>query len=92
MAGRAGEEAFGEGAEIEAGSSGDDGELAARGDVVEGGAGAAAVFAGGEGLIGVDYVDEVMGDAGAFLWRRLRRSQVHAAIDGNGVAGRRFRR
>ena len=85
--GRAREEAFGEGAEIEACSAGDDGEFVARGDVAEGGASAARVFSSGEGLVGVDDVDEVMRDAGALFGGGLGGAQVHAAVDSDGVAG-----
>ena len=82
-----GEEAFGEGAEVEAGSTGDDGEFVAGGDVAESCAGAAAVFARGEGLVGIGDVDEVMGDAGAVFECGLGGAEVHAAIDGDGIAG-----
>ena len=62
LASRAVEEPEGEGAEIKAGTAGDDWQAVAGGDLVQGGSGLAAVFAGGEELVGVDDVDEVVGD------------------------------
>ena len=63
---RGGEESVDEGAEVEAGSSGDDGEFFSGGDLGEGGAGEAAVVSGGEGFGGVGDVDEVMRNLAAF--------------------------
>jgi hypothetical protein len=53
---------------------------------IQDGAGAAAVLAGGERLIGIGDVDEVMRHARTFFERGLGGAKVHAAIDGNGVA------
>jgi hypothetical protein len=50
---------------------------------MEGSAGLPAVFAGGKRLIGVGDIDQVVGQAGAFLRGGLSCSQVHAAIDGD---------
>ncbi len=86
LASGAGEEAFSERAQVEAGAAGDDGEVAAAGDFAQGGSGEAAVVAGGEGLVGIGDVDEVMRDAGAFFGRGFGGAEVHAAIDGDGVA------
>ena len=86
MARGACEQAFGQGAQVEAGSAGDDGQFAAAGNIAQGGAGLAAVFAGGEGLIGIGDVDEVMRNAGALFGAGLGGAEVHAAIDGNGIA------
>ena len=83
---RAGEEAIGERAQVEAGSSRYDGEAAATGDVAQGGAGQAAVIAGGEGLVGIGDIDEMMRQASALLVSGLGGSQVNAAVDGNRVA------
>jgi len=86
LASRTGEEAFGKRSEVEAGSAGDDEEMVALGDFAEGGAGLAGVVAGGEGVVGGGDVDEVMGDEGALGERRLGGAEVHAAVDGYGVA------
>jgi len=86
LAWRGGEQSHGECAEVEAGSAGDDEEMVALGDFAEGGAGLAGVVAGGEGVVGGGDVDEVMGDEGALGERRLGGAEVHAAVDGYGVA------
>jgi len=86
LAGGAGKEAFGEGAEVEASSARDDGEAAAGDDFRESGTGGTAVCAGGEGLIGVADVDEVVGQAGLLGWSGLGGAEVHAAVDGYRVA------
>ncbi len=86
MTSRSGEEAFCKRAEVEAGSAGDDGELSAAGDFAEGGAGAAAVFAGSKWLVGIGDIDEVMRDAGALCESGLGGADIHAAIDGDGIA------
>jgi len=65
----AGEEAFSKCPEVEAGSSRDDGEFVAVNDFAQSGAGEAAIVAGGEGLVGIGDVDEVMRDAGSFFER-----------------------
>jgi hypothetical protein len=82
----AGEEAICKCAEIEAGSTGDDGEFVAVGNFAQGCAGLPAVVAGGEGLVGVGDVDEVMRDAGALFGCGFGGAEVHAAIDGDGIA------
>ncbi len=81
-----GEEPVDEGAEVESGSSGDDGEFFSCGDFGEGGAGVAAVVAGGEGFGGVDDVDQVVRGLAAFGWRGLGGADLHFAVDGDGVA------
>ena len=80
--GRRGEEAVDEGSEVESGAAGDDGEVAARGDSGDGFAGQAAVVAGGAELVGVNDVDEVVGDHGALLRGWLGCANLHLAIDG----------
>jgi hypothetical protein len=86
LAGGTGEQAFGEGAEVEAGSPGDDREAVAGGDCLEGGAGLTAVFAGGKRLVGVGNVDEMVGQARAFFGGGFGCAKVHASIDRNRVA------
>src|ERR1700692_3503735 len=75
------EETFRKSAKIEAGSAGDNGEFSACGNLAQGSAGAAAVFARGERLVGIGNVDEMMRDAGAFLGSWLGGAEVHAAVD-----------
>jgi hypothetical protein len=84
--GRGGEEAIDEGAKIEAGSTGDDGQVSALGDAGEGFAGLAAVVAGGAGFVGSCDVDHVVLDEGALFVRGLRRADLHLTVDGYGVA------
>lgn len=86
VTGRSGKEAFSERAQVEASASGDDGKMAALRDFAECGAGAATVFAGGEGLVGIGYVDEVMWQSSAFRGCGLSGAKIHAAIDGDRVA------
>jgi len=81
-----GEEPVDEGAEVESCSSSDDGEFFSSGDIGEGGAGEAAVVAGGEGLGRIDDVDQVVRDLAAFGWGGFGGADLHLAIDGNGVA------
>lgn len=82
----AGEQAEGESAEVKAGAAGDDGEMAALGDFLQGGAGLAGVVAGGEGVIGCGDVDEVVGNLGALGEGGFGGAEVHAEVDGYGVA------
>ena len=91
--GRGGEEAVDEGAQVEAGASGDDGQVAAGsggtaafGDAGEGFAGLAAVVACGAGFVGRGDVDHVVLDEGALFARGLGGADLHLAVDGNGVA------
>ena len=56
------------------------------GDLAEGCAGLAGVVAGGEGMVGGGDVDEVVRNEGALFERGLGGAEVHAAIDGYGVA------
>jgi hypothetical protein len=81
-----GKETFSKGAEVKAGSSGDDGQTGAVGYCMEGGAGLAAVIACGERLVWVGNVEEVVGQAGPIFRSWLGCAQVHAAIDGDRVA------
>ena len=84
--GRRGEEAVDERAQVEAGSSGDDGQVAAFSDAGEGFAGLAAVVAGGAGLVGPGDVDHVVLDEGSLVARGLGGADLHLAIDGDRVA------
>ena len=86
LARRPGEKAHGERAEIEAGASGDDGEVIAAGDLVEGDAGLAAVFAGGKNLARIGDVDQVMRQDALLFAGGLGGAYVHAAVDGDRVA------
>ena len=86
VGGGRGEEAVDEGSEVEAGASGDDGEMAALGDAGEGFAGLTAVVAGGAGLVGPDDVDHVVLDEGALFAGGLGGADLHLAVDGDGVA------
>ena len=83
---RRGEEAVDEGAQVEAGAAGDDGQVAAFGDSGEGFAGLAAVVAGGAGFVGPCDVDHVVLDEGALFVGRLGGADLHLAVDGDGVA------
>ena len=83
-------EAVQQGAKIEACAAGDDGELVAIADLGERGAGEAGVVAGGGGLVRVEQVEAVVGDAGAVGGRGFGGADVHAAIDRNRVAGEDF--
>ena len=80
------EEAFDQCAKIEAGSAGDDGEFGAGCNVAEDCAGLAAVLARGERLVGVGDIDEVMRELRALFGRGFGGSEIHAAIDGDGIA------
>ncbi len=90
MARGAGEEAFGEGAEVEAGSAGDDGEMVASADFMECSSGGAAIGSGGVRLVWIGYVDEMMRGLSAFGGGWLGGAEVQAAVDGYGVAGNDF--
>jgi hypothetical protein len=83
---RTGEEAVEEGAQIEAGAAGNDGEVAAGGDVGEGLAGEAAVVAGSAEMVRREDVEEVVGDLAPLLRRGFGGADLHIAIDGDGVA------
>ena len=87
MARRRGEEAIEQRAQVEACSATDDGQAAALRDLADGLAGEAAVVSGGAGLVGRGDVDEVVRDAGALGQGGLGCADLHAAIDGDGVAG-----
>ena len=84
--GRSGEETVDERAQVEAGASGDDGQVAAFGDAGEGFAGLTAVVACGAGLVGPGDVDHVVLDEGALFAGGLRGADLHLAVDGYGVA------
>ena len=86
VTGGAGEEALSEGAQVEAGSAGDNGESSAAGDFAQGCASLSAVVAGGERLIGVGDIDEVVRDVGAFFGCGFGGAEIHTAIDGDGIA------
>ncbi len=83
---RCGKEAVDESAEVEAGASGDDGQVAAFGDAGEGFAGLTAVVACGAGFVGPGDVDHVVLDEGALFAGGLCGADLHLAVDGDGVA------
>ena len=74
-------EAFEEGAEVESCAGGEDGEFRAAAEIVEREEGVAAVVAGGEDFVGLDEVDEVVGDAVLIARRHLGGADVEVAID-----------
>ena len=78
--------AVNQGGKIQAGASGDDREMAAIRDLAHGGAGLSAIFAGGHGVVGIGDVDEMVGDLALFFRGGLGGANVHAAVDGYGVA------
>jgi len=78
-----GEETVDERAQVKAGSAADDGQAAAHDDSTDGLAGEAAVIPGGARSIRRKDVDEVMRDAGAFSYRWLGGTDLHATIDGD---------
>ena len=84
---RRGGEAFEERSEIEASSSRDDREAASSRDLAEGLTGAAGVVAGGAGFVRRVEVDAVVRDTCALGEGGLGGADLHAAIDGDGVAG-----
>ncbi len=88
--GGCGKEAVEERAEIEAGAADDERKTAAGGDAVDSFASMPGPVAGGEGLVGVDEVEAVVGDEGAIFRGGLGGADLHAAVDGDGVAGEDF--
>ena len=86
LARRSGKESVGERAQVKPGSAGDDGQLAAPGNIPQRRARLPAVFAGGEGLIRVGNVDKVMRQARPIFGGWLGGPQVHATVDGDRVA------
>ena len=87
LAGRGVKESSVQGAEVEAGSAGDDGEVVARRRYrARDGAGITGVVAGGVGLVGVGDVDEVVRREGSFGRGGLGGTEVEAAVDGDRVA------
>ena len=56
------------------------------GNFAHGNACEAAVIAGGKRLVGIGDVDEVMRDAGSLFGRGFGSAEIHAAIDGDGIA------
>ena len=76
-------ESVDESAEIEAGASGDDGNVSAFDDACESFAGLAAVVTCGAGLIRPRDVDHVVWDEGTLFLRGLGGADLHLAVDGN---------
>ncbi len=85
-AGRAWEETVHECAEVEAGATGDDGEVMAGGDLGDGTAREAGVITGGADIGGGKYVDEVVGDLCALGGGGFGGADFAFAVDGDGVA------
>jgi hypothetical protein len=83
-------EAFEEGAEVESCAGGEDGELRAAAQIVEGEEGVAAVVAGGEDFVGLDEVDEVMRDFLLVARKDLRGADVEMTIDLRRIANEDF--
>ncbi len=81
-----GEEAVDEGAQVEAGAAGDDGQVPAFNNSSKGFAGLAAVVPCGAGFIGRDDVDHVVLDEGALFVSGLSGADLHLAVDGYRVA------
>ena len=86
VAGRAFEQAVEQRPQVKSGAAGDDRQAAARGDFGDGLARQPGIFAGGEELVGVDDIDQVVGNAAAFLERELGGADVEVAEDLEGVA------
>ena len=84
------EKAVQEGLEIEAGAAGHDGEPAPGRDAPGGGQGVADEVRGRVLDLGVDDVDEMMGDAAPRLRIGLVGADVEAAVDLDGVAADHF--
>ena len=80
------EEAVQQCAKIETGAARDDREPSAAGDAGEGLAREPAPVSGGEGLVGVDDIKQVVRNQGALVRRRLGGADLHLAIDGYGIA------
>jgi hypothetical protein len=87
VARRRGEEAVDERAQVEACSATDNWQAVALGNSTDGFAGEAAIVSGGAWSVGRKDVDEVVGDAGALGKSGLGGADLHAAIDGDRVAG-----
>ena len=85
-----GKETVEQGAEIEAGAADEERQAAAGGDAVDGLAGVAGPVAGGEGLVGIDEIEAVVGDEGAVFEGGFGGADLHAAEDADGVAGEDF--
>lgn len=82
-----GEQAVEKGAQIQAGSTNDDGQASAFGDSGDRFAGEAAVLASGAGLVGSEDVDQVVRHAGALGERGFSGADLHSSIDSDRVAG-----
>ena len=83
---RGGEQTIQQRAQIQAGAATYDRQAAALRDAGDGFAGQAAVVARGAGLVRIGDVDEVVRHALALVQRGLGGADLHAAIDGDGVA------
>ena len=86
VARRAFEQAVQKSAEVEAGASGDYGEAAARRNAGDGLARQPRVFTGGEELVGIHDVDEVVRNAAPLFRRQLGGSDIEVPVDLERVA------
>ena len=80
VADRALEEAFEQRAQVEARASGENRKPAAGGDFRDGGARQAGVFAGGEELVGIQDIDQVMGNTATLGQRQFGSADIKVAI------------
>lgn len=80
------EEAFGQGAQVEARSAGYDGQVFAHRDVLESHPRKPGVSACRERLVRIGDIDEMMRYAGLLFAIWFCRAQVHAAIDSDRIA------
>ena len=86
VARRAFEEAVQKSAQVKAGASGNYGEAAACRNGGNGFARQAGIFTGGEEFVGIDDVDEVVGNAAALRQRQLGGSDIEVPVDLERVA------
>ena len=83
-------QAFEKGAEIEAGAGGDDGQALAGTKILEDFEGEAAVIAGGEDLVRLEEVHEVVRDGGLLGRANLGGADIEVAVDLGGIAAEDF--
>ena len=84
---RAIEETFGDGFEVEGGASDEERDAVSGADIVDGRPGETSIEADAGMLVGVEDVDEVMGDEGALPGGRFGGGNIHTAVDSHGVKG-----
>jgi len=74
------------GTEIKTGSTGQDRDMPAMGDFGKHATGQAGVFAGAEYLVGIENIDQVMGNATAVLGWELGGADIEIAVNLQGIA------